>query len=290
MDRAIIIGPFGFLGYSICKAMLENGCQVLGIAPERKDAGGFTDEKKLEIGRNANFIEKANKEWLSESEKKPAPIIFPFYDYYMERNEMLLFDNPFFSQYLSTLPSNNSRVIFLFPEQFAREEDLKSDRLKEFEAVLEEKECSGPKIYLPSLYGPWQPKEYTFQQVLFNAKGSNPSYNERESVLDAVYIEDAASLCLELLGEREGEFLISSGSQASWEDCLKESFQIAGKKREGMKPEELWKRRLKQAVKNELPGCKGKITAKIAPKPMGIRAGLENQYRQYVQWLQTKML
>jgi hypothetical protein len=290
MERAIIIGPFGFLGYSICKALLENGCQILGLAPERKDAGGFTDEKKLEIGRNANFIENINEEWLAESEISPAPIIFPFYDYYMEGNELLLFDNPFFSQCLSTLPSKSSRVIFLFPEQFAREEDLKSEVLKEFEAVLGEKRCFGPTIYLPSLYGPWQPSEYTFQQVLFHEPGRVPSYNKRESVMDAVYIDDAASLCLELLEEREGEFLISSGNQASWEEGLKESFLIAGGKREAMKPEKAWEGRLKQAVKNEWPGRKGNITAKVAPRPMGIRGGLENQYRQYMQWLQARTL
>jgi hypothetical protein len=57
-----------------------------------------------------------------------------------------------------------------------------------------------------------------------------------------------------------------------------------------MKPEKAWEGRLKQAVKNEWPGRKGNINAKVAPRPMGIRGGLENQYRQYMQWLQARTL
>jgi hypothetical protein len=291
MDRAIIIGPFGFLGYSICKAMLDKGFCVLGISPGMRESGKFNDEKRLEIGRNANFFEQANEEWLSEINETPVPIIIPFYDYFMECSEANLFNDPLFSKSLCTLSPCPSKVIFLFPEQFAYEKTLRNDILKQCEAFINETKYLGPEIFLPSLYGPWQPDDYLFQQILFPADDSHSLCLERESLTDAVYIEDAASLCLRLMEEAEGAFLVSSGNPEEWEECLQESLLIAGNDRRTMGAEKIRQQLLKQAGKKTSNGrTEDGLSLVSVPKPMEIRTGLENQCRQYERWLLGQML
>ncbi|WP_053361880.1 hypothetical protein [Bacillus sp. FJAT-27251] len=291
MDRAIIIGPFGFLGYSICKAMLDKGFRVLGISPETRESGKFDDEKRLEIGRNANFFEQANEEWLSEINKTPVPIIIPFYDYFMECSEANLFEDPLFSKSLCTLSPCPSKVIFLFPEQFVHQKPLRNGILKQFETFADETKYLGPEIFLPSLYGPWQPDEYLFQQILFPADDSHTLCPGRESLRDALYIEDAASLCLGLMEEAEGAFLVSSGNPEGWKECLQESLLIAGSKdRRPMRAEKAGQELLKKAGKKTSHGTEDGLSMVCVPKPMEIRAGLENQCRQYERWLLGQML
>ncbi|KKK36952.1 hypothetical protein WQ57_16335 [Mesobacillus campisalis] len=291
MDRAIIIGPFGFLGYSICKIMLDKGFRVLGISPGTRESGKFDDEKRLEIGRNANFFEQVNEEWLSEINKTPVPIIIPFYDYFMDGSDANLFNDLLFSKSLCTLSPCPSKVIFLFPEQFAHEKPLRNDILKQCEAFIDETKHLGPEIFLPTLYGPWQPDKYLFQQILFPADVSHSLCLRRESLTDAVYIEDAASLCLGLMEEAEGAFLVSSGNPEGWEECLQESLVIAGNDRGTMGAEKIRQELLKQAGKKTSHGrTEDGLSLVSVPKPMEIRTGLENQCRQYERWLLGQML
>lgn len=58
MDRAVILGTFEFIGFSLCKNLLDQGCEIDGIHFDKEQDDALIHEKRLTIGRNANFNEK----------------------------------------------------------------------------------------------------------------------------------------------------------------------------------------------------------------------------------------
>ncbi|WP_035209289.1 hypothetical protein [Mesobacillus boroniphilus] len=66
MERATILGIYDFIGYSLCRHMLDLGFEIDGIHQSGNIDDYFTEEKRLEIGRNANFSEISLQGWEAE--------------------------------------------------------------------------------------------------------------------------------------------------------------------------------------------------------------------------------
>lgn len=56
MKKAIVFGAYQFLGFHICGALLEEGEEIIGVSFPNIHVDDIED-KRMEIGRNANFSE-----------------------------------------------------------------------------------------------------------------------------------------------------------------------------------------------------------------------------------------
>lgn len=294
MNHAVLIGAYGFLGYGLCKVLLEKGIEVEAITVGFEEGECFTEEKQMEIGRNANFT-------VSSLTDRPAiredltPIIIPFYDFFLKGVEASIFNDKSPNILTSRLPAATFSVTVLLPVQLAYSETTAfDDHYLPFRKYLKDSGISLQEIYLPCLFGPWQTKDYLFQQIMYpdKRKGSLPVLNPREPTADAIYIEDAAIAILNLLDKRKGKHLIRSGNSNMWKECIKwlcdsrrvqsggalkverngeiidlEKFAEAGGELEKKWPEEI----------NEV----------CIENPTPFEKGLKNQRQYYERWLKT---
>jgi hypothetical protein len=56
MDKAIIFGMFDFVNFHVGKTLLNNGIEVKAVNIEEIGNIQFLEEKRFEVGRNANLL------------------------------------------------------------------------------------------------------------------------------------------------------------------------------------------------------------------------------------------
>lgn len=160
MDRAVIIGTYESFGFYFCTSLLEEGYEVTGVHYVDMDEE-LVEKKRLEIGRNANFQEVIQKEWLPFAEIQEQTLIIIdlnyFFlskpDYSMEISEHL---NKFLVHNENKIKDTQSKVICLLPIEdhespfeclhkliqyvkasdyhchyFSREKDIKKETIKD---------------------------------------------------------------------------------------------------------------------------------------------------------------
>src|SRR3954451_16586198 len=121
MDKAIIFGIYDFVSFHACKALLNKGVEVTGVHLHDIYKHQFLEEKRLEVGRNANYNELSVSEW-EKSQKEDdikTTFIFSIYDLFMLNKEFILqkeeVTRPIF-QYMDG-HKNNVEVVFIVPIQ-----------------------------------------------------------------------------------------------------------------------------------------------------------------------------
>lgn len=295
MDRAIIIGAFGFLGYSVCRAMLDEGVEVNAI-PLGEEPDCFIEEKRMEIGRNANFCEEEVRilnEWKVEA---PIPVIIPFSDFYLMDIEEKLFENYFLQEELFSFPPENFPIILLIPEQLEYDGTSKFEPLVKLKQNLTKKGFLLKEVLVPTLYGPWQPEGCFFQQIISLGVEAVtfPSLNPRESTSDAIYVADAAIVVRDLLEKAQtGKYVIRSGEESSWCKCLESIFNILSKSKELGEEKKSWETELKNMMKlraslNQEQRLSEDYRRVYVQKPMEPLEGVELQRKQYLRLLKGK--
>lgn len=224
MDKAVIIGAYEFLGFSLCESLLEKGLQVDGIHIQSEKEDIFLEEKRLEIGRNANFTEWTLENWLKkqlESNETPL-VIISIYDYHIKKKtHILLEDHQLWNILLPKLlkAKTDSQVVLLLPIQYLLK-DARSGILDDFRSR------NGVQlIFLPTLFGPWQAPEFIFQQTFLHEfdNGEKPVLQEQEWVFDAIYIEDASNQLIEMIESKSMKDCFLQSSEAdSWKNCAEQ--------------------------------------------------------------------
>jgi hypothetical protein len=219
MDRAAILGVYDYIGYSLCQFMLDDGMEIDGVHIASKQENYFTEEKRMEIGRNANFSEVVFKEWSSSGLEDL--FIICLYDHFREgcHGQEAFIEK--LVKKLETVSISNQRVIIVLPARFAekKKEYKFHKKLSEF---LKEKRFSVLECYLPTVYGPWQPEEYFFQQSInyINGGKKTPQITKWEWTHDALFIDDAAFQIMKMAEDKEeGSFLFASGKKNLWLEC-----------------------------------------------------------------------
>lgn len=119
MDRAVIIGIYESLGFHFCTSLLEEGYEVTGIHYRNMDEE-LVEQKRMEIGRNANFQEVLQKEWLPFAEIQEQTLIIIDFDFFYLRNssyslELSKYLQQFFVQNEKKIRDTQSKVVCLFP-------------------------------------------------------------------------------------------------------------------------------------------------------------------------------
>ncbi|WP_180994277.1 NAD-dependent epimerase/dehydratase family protein [Bacillus sp. Marseille-P3661] len=237
MKTAIVIGALGFIGYSLCNKLLEDGFEVIGIDCYDKDNSKkkIQDQKYLEIARNSNFkllemdITDATFETI-----RTCDVV-----YYCINNQTILESN---FDIASNQAINNIRKVIQYCNQvnatfiylssyevyqenlpiLTQETRLEPRNLAGMLKVKEESEVlanHGSLNYyilrIPTIYGPWQPEYMSYQRLISTNTINSPMDVIRE---DTIYIYDLVSLMIGLptIIPKKQVLLISSGNENYW--------------------------------------------------------------------------
>lgn len=220
MDRAVIIGVYEYVGFQFCCSLLEQGFEVIGISFDHSDRDGYLSEKRLEIGRNANFYERTLSEWINEEEiNSQTFILIDYFDFIINNHKELIKNNNLIEKFLNQnqekILKTNSKVVSLFPMQLHMQPNETGERILT-------STHSGQQIFLPTIYGPWQPNTFLFQQYLL--KAINPDHtiseNNYEWVHDTLYIEDIVDPILKIAEQNtEKQWVLESDISDHWKKC-----------------------------------------------------------------------
>ena len=116
MKKAVIFGAYHFLGFLICSALLEEGEEIIGITYPDLVVEDL-DEKRMEIGRNANFSEKSLAEFTSILQDTNIEVLY--FDFYTLK-QLSKYDKVknLFSEYSDKELSGSGARLLKFRTQF----------------------------------------------------------------------------------------------------------------------------------------------------------------------------
>ncbi|KON89443.1 hypothetical protein AF332_23245 [Sporosarcina globispora] len=224
MDRAVILGTFEFIGFSLCKHLLEKGCEIEGVHFNKEKDKGLIHEKRLEIGRNANFYERKYSSWIKSIReiRKNDVIFIDIYDLYIKNELASLREKElieeFFLKNLAEFKNLQVKIVFLLPIQWLKDMSRTHSRLEDAIDVFKENSISVTSFYLPVIYGPWQPEEFSFHQAF--RSGKRVKISEREWIHDAIFIDDLVFSLSESAEEHLGDsYLLVSSVPGHWQKC-----------------------------------------------------------------------
>ena len=142
MDKILVLGALEELGFEMTTCLLEEGYEVCGIHLQTGEEVVY-DERRLEIGRNANFSEISLTEWMKQEDVN-APTTWLFMNDFDEnisgfelvKNSELIRR----IQSMASFPKN--RVVFIHPfSQWGNRNVLESvGSVKNFFVPLPKKE------------------------------------------------------------------------------------------------------------------------------------------------------
>ncbi|ETI68634.1 hypothetical protein [Neobacillus vireti] len=227
MDKAVIFGVYEFVSFHACKTLLDKGVEVVGIHINEIENNFFLEDKRLEIGRNANFNEQTLAElenYREEADVKTA-FILSVYDLYVLNKEAILRKEKVIESIFHFLERNQNHIelILLLPIQMLgtnREIEL-TDFLNKAGSRVKNSQI----FYLPAIYGPWQPKAFLFQQAIISKfQKQELRMANREWTNDVLFVEDAAASIFEILETRKygglrKSYLLISGKKSYWTSC-----------------------------------------------------------------------
>ncbi|WP_071459138.1 hypothetical protein [Bacillus massilinigeriensis] len=229
MEGVIVYHSYGFIGFSLCKQLLENGVEVLGIHDSGKSSAEI-EVKNMEIGRNANFSEWGDGLSPAIMETRYSRMIVPLLDLYMEEwGEEIDISSVFRTNEIQL--SEDFRVSFIVPRRWLFQPEEMVPVFRHLLAFLEQNSIGYQKIFTPTLYGPWQSEEYCFQQLIKGVElgiDRIPSLGKREDTEDALYIDDAVPYLIALIKLGKGEYLLQSGNPDSWYQCYNVILSLSG--------------------------------------------------------------
>lgn len=229
MDKIIIVGGYEFLSYHLCKHFLEQGNLVECISIENRD-DLFLDEKRLSVGRNSNLVEISLSEW-SDAGFACGPeslVIVSLYDLFLKKDgeRMLAQLETAASELESVELFKPAEAIILQPLQVQQDETNQCNRLaslgEKLAKMINEKGITNHKVSLPTIYGPWQPVEFSFQQAFYHQVKNREEFqiNPYEWIYDAIYIDDVVSELARLIQARNIKSCVFKNKSAEkWKKC-----------------------------------------------------------------------
>ncbi|OLS41798.1 hypothetical protein [Bacillus sp. MRMR6] len=258
MDKVVIINVFGFVSFHVCKTMLNKGIEVRGIKIENgENKSDYTEDMKLEIGRNANFKECSLEAWVNNPPEYGAITLMSLYDLYMTNNERIIQENSVMEPIMKHLKKSkdmSGMLALLIPSQLLSTE-LSSPvevEMRNFLNILKGLNSNIQYIYLPTVYGPWQPSTFVFQHSIISKLNRNTDFGGiREETRDALFVNDTVDSIMEILeSKKQGSYLLESGKENQWTLCA-EFLKIEGRFLNVQKSQDFTKSHTRIIVKQE---------------------------------------
>lgn len=225
MDRAVILGAYDFISFHLSKALLDKGLEITGVLFEPEREVEFLEEKRYEIGRNANYTEFPFSSWIHMLDDTEV-IVLSVYDLFMQYKENLLKESEMkglLTNYVTKKQDRSLKLIILVPSQLLTE-DIKEKRfigINDFITKVKASNHHVKLLYLPTIYGPWQPETFIYQHTIVSKMQRKSKFQElREDTGDAIYISDVVDLIIDLMDNgKPGRYLLESGIKDQWELC-----------------------------------------------------------------------
>lgn len=222
MEKAVILGVYDFIGYGLCRYLLDNGVEIEGVHIVDRHDHFFTEEKRMEVGRNANFSEISFKEWKNSGADN---LIFISLYEHLNNNEKREQFNKALMGKLENLNRSDQKLILILPAYLALKQESSANHPFDLLRFIENKNLSVLEIYVPTIYGPWQPEQYFFQQSLnsLHEGSGTPVIADWEWTHDALFIDDAVETIIEIAESNKiGKYLLISGENNQWLNCAEE--------------------------------------------------------------------
>lgn len=220
MDKVVIVGVFDFVNFHVCKAFLDKGIEVRGVQLETEENEDMVNEKKLEIGRNANFSEVSLGDISNQSSDNDT-IVLSVFDLYMRYKEDYLLKEDLISNLISL--NKWEKIVILVPSQLLKNMiDLKAQVvIEDFLKRIKAQNKSLQLLYLPTIFGPWQPETFIFQSsILTDLNRGKPFKGMREETNDALFVDDTVKAIIKIIENKEpGRYLLQSGKSNQWDLC-----------------------------------------------------------------------
>ncbi|GAE45740.1 hypothetical protein JCM21738_2579 [Mesobacillus boroniphilus JCM 21738] len=125
------------------------------------------------------------------------------------------------NRHLKELPT-----AIILPAFFAEENMNFRESETKFNRYINNRESTLLTIYLPTIYGPWQPEECFFQQAIAHSSNNGrkvPDIRKWEWTHDCLYIDDAVKMIMEMAESgQQGQYILASGEQDKWLQCARE--------------------------------------------------------------------
>lgn len=215
MDKVVITGVFDFVNFHLCKVLLDKGVEVRGIQIETEESDILV-EKRLEVGRNANFVESSIGEITKDLTGKET-LILSIYDLYMCYKENFLLNEDFIRK------GDWEQLVIFVPSQLLTDgiAPESSSVINNFFKSVMPIGKDTHLLYLPTIYGPWQPDSFLFQHSILSSMNRGRTFRGlREETCDALFVEDAVESIIEIIEDKEpGRYLLESGMKNQWEIC-----------------------------------------------------------------------
>lgn len=220
MDKVVIVGVFDFVNFHVCKALLDKGIEVRGVQIETEDESDILIEKRLEIGRNANFTEVSLEDIFDDSYENET-IVLSVYDLYMRYKEEYLLNEDMLFNLISK--NNWEQIVILVPSQMLTNEfESKAEIvIDDFINRAKSQKQDIHLLYLPTLFGAWQPDTFMFQNsIMTDMNKGKPFRGLREETSDAIFVEDTVHSIIEIIEKKlPGRYLLQSGKSNQWNLC-----------------------------------------------------------------------
>ncbi|WP_409304645.1 hypothetical protein [Peribacillus sp. SCS-155] len=211
----IILGALQFVGFHLSSHLLEQGYEVLGFDWEKDTQ--LLEEKRLEIGRNANFTFSHVHEITKYAAHSKTNIIVCWYDIDKSPSSDISsiakeINSWLFS--LNSMPDQESPRVF-FVGSLGTEK-----KLSDYEPYMQ--------VLLPTIYGPWQHKSMVFQSGLQQKEsGDIRDKVAREYKEDALYIRDFIEHFERISMLQQKNVIVQNARRGQWIECFKEVFHKA---------------------------------------------------------------
>ncbi|UII57000.1 GDP-mannose 4,6-dehydratase [Cytobacillus spongiae] len=214
MDKAIVIGNYEFIGFHLCRTLLNKGYEVSGIYNNQLE---YVEEMQFEFGRNANYTDYyASGEIEDHLTNDNQTVIFVnYYDYFHQRKEKV------FSRIMLNyqLEETSAKIVLVLPI------NLLSNGFEEARKEQLFRSATAQMVYLPTIYGPWQSSQSLFHNALLmqnNGEDRELKWNDREYNQDAIYVDDAINQVITLAKTNSPrEVILKSSLSHHWDKCAK---------------------------------------------------------------------
>ncbi|KHF38412.1 NAD-dependent epimerase/dehydratase family protein [Halalkalibacter okhensis] len=243
MKKALVTGGLGFIGFHMVERLLLEGSEVVIVDNMQTEMKAEQEEKWMRIGRNdlATLIDERLEDINLEKVLKDVDVIFHFAaatssDSKWPRLAKVIENNVNLTKKLVNAIPKKAKLIYASTVEVYGERPgeitertptnptsaygitkLASERLIEKEC--KERGIAYQIVRLPTVYGPWQRPDMTYQQIL---QGKTEIEIDR-STLDVIYVKDCveAFLLAACINSVNEVFHLTSGQEGAWHEGLR---------------------------------------------------------------------